>query len=151
MPVLEATTDLRCPPADAFEFLAHPANLLKVTPPELHAELIDAPERLSLGARITVQVRRFGIPQTMVSEVTAFAEGVLFTDEQRQGPFGKFAHAHRVEPTPTGCRITDRLEFEPPGGMLGLVLTAKALEAEMKKSFAYREQKFKELLDRAEA
>lgn len=146
MPVFEATTELPCPPRTAFEFLTHPANLPKVSPPELHVQVLDAPERLALGARFTVKARRFGIAQTMVSEITAFEEGVSFTDEQRQGPFGKFVHTHRVEEMPGGCRLTDRIEFKPPGGLLGLIATAGLIESELRKSFAYRTEKIREYL-----
>ena len=53
-----------------------------------YVPLVEGPEQLSLGSRITVQGRRWGIPQRIVSEVTAFEPNVRFVDEQRQGPRG---------------------------------------------------------------
>src|SRR5689334_23812999 len=98
MPVFESETLLACPPAAVFDFLARPANLVLVSPPELHLKLVDGPERLAPGARITVQGSKFGIPQKITIAITAFEEGVSFTDAQVQGPFAKFVHTHRVEP-----------------------------------------------------
>src|SRR5882724_7054859 len=61
MPVFEHVSTLDCPPARLFDFLARPANVVQVWPPELHPKVTDAPERFTLGSRFTVTVRRFGI------------------------------------------------------------------------------------------
>jgi ligand-binding SRPBCC domain-containing protein len=147
MPVFEHVTELRCPPGKVFAFLCRPANLLKVSPPGLHLRLIEAPEQVAVGSRVTVRGRRWGISQTITSEVTALEPGALMVDEQRQGPFARLVHTHRMEPTADGTRMTDRIEFDPPTGLLGLILTAARVEREMKESFAYRDGKFKELLE----
>jgi ligand-binding SRPBCC domain-containing protein len=146
MPVFEAVTLVPCPPRALFEFLARPANLPLVSPPELHLRLVDGPERLSLGSRITVQGSRFGIPQRITSEVTAFEEGVGFTDAQVAGPFGKFVHTHRVEPADGGSRMTDRFDFEAPGGLLGWYLTDARIRRDLGAVAAFRAARFPELL-----
>src|SRR2546421_8945534 len=109
MPVFEHVAGLACPPERLFDSLARPANLVQVWPPELHAKVTDASERFTLGSRFTVTVRRFGIPQSITSEITAFKEGVGFTDAQVKGPFGKFVQTHRVEPNGAGCTMFDRV------------------------------------------
>ena len=53
MPIFEAETLVTGPPDKVFDFLVRPANLLQVSPPELHLRLVEGPERLSLGARYT--------------------------------------------------------------------------------------------------
>jgi ligand-binding SRPBCC domain-containing protein len=146
MAVFENVTYLARPVEEVFDFLCNPANLIRVTPPELHMRLVDGPPRLELGSRITLQGRRWGIPQRIVSEVTALEPNVLLQDEQREGPFGKWVHTHRLEPAPEGTRMTDRIEFTAPGGLLGLVLTERRIEQDLEQVFAYRAQKFKEIL-----
>jgi ligand-binding SRPBCC domain-containing protein len=147
MPVFETETLLACPPAAVFDFLARPANLVLVSPPELHLKLVDAPERLALGARITVQGSKFGIPQKITNEITAFEEGVSFTDTQVQGPFARFVHTHRVEAVPGGTRMLDRIEYEAPGGLVGLLLTNDGIRKDLEALAAYRTRRFKELLE----
>jgi ligand-binding SRPBCC domain-containing protein len=147
MPVFEWETVLACPPGKVFDFLARPANLALVSPPELHLKLVDGPERLSLGARITARGSKLGIPQSITSEVTVFEEGVTFTDEQVRGPFGKFVHTHRVEPTPGGTRMSDRIEYEAPGGLIGLYLTETRIRKDLEALAAHRAKRFKELLE----
>src|SRR5262245_19310928 len=110
MPTFQAATTLACPPDRAWEFLCRPANLVLVSPPELNMQLIDGPERLQLGSRISVVGQRWGIQQRITSEVTAFQEMDFLIDEQKEGPFGKFSHLHKVEAVPEGTKMTDRID-----------------------------------------
>jgi ligand-binding SRPBCC domain-containing protein len=145
MPIFESSVLLPRPVAEVFDFFCCPANLVVVSPPELHLRLVDGPERLELGSRITVQGRRWGLSQRVVSEVTVFEPGVRVVDEQREGPFGRFIHEHRFEPEGTGTRVTDCIDFEPPSGLLGRLLTARTIERDLQKVFAYRQKKLAEL------
>lgn len=147
MPVFEAATLLACSPARVFEFLVRPANLVIVMPPELNLKLIDGPERLALGSTITVQGSRFGVPQKIASTVTAFEDGVSFTDAQVSGPFAKFEHTHRVEPDANGSRMLDRIEYEAPGGIVGLYLTNARIVRELASTMSFRTERFKALLE----
>jgi ligand-binding SRPBCC domain-containing protein len=146
MPLFEAITFLSQPITEVFSFLSLPANLIEVTPPEFNLRVVEAPERLHRGARVVVQARRWGFAQRLVSEITAFEPDRLLVDEQREGPFAKWIHAHLLEAVPGGTRMTDRIDFEAPGGMLGFLLTPQAITAELQEMFVYRERRFKELL-----
>jgi len=150
MPVFEHVTALACPPARLFDFLVRPANLVQVWPPELHAKVTEAPERFALASRFTVAIRRFGIPQSITSEITAFEEGVSFTDVQVKGPFAKLIHTHRVEPDGAGCKMLDRIEYEAPGGLLGLYLTNDRIREDLESSFRFRDERFRAILEREE-
>jgi ligand-binding SRPBCC domain-containing protein len=146
MPLFETATELSRPVADVFEFLCRPANLVTVSPPELNLTLIESPERLQLGSRIVLQVKAWGLSQRLTNEVTVYQPNVLFTDEQREGPFRRWRHTHQLLPVTGGTRMIDRIEFEAPGGLLGLVLSATRVQAELGKAFAIRSQKMAELL-----
>jgi ligand-binding SRPBCC domain-containing protein len=145
MPTFEATTTLACPPERVWEFLTCPGNLLEVSPPDLHLRLVEGPAVLSLGARISVQGRKWGVSQRITNEVTRFEPPLLLVDEQREGPFGKFVHTHRLEAVPNGTCMTDTIEYEAPAGLLGLVLTAGLIRADLEKMFAHREKRFREI------
>lgn len=147
MPVFTTQLHLICPPSKVFEFLAKPANLLLVSPPELHLKLIEAPERVILGSRIIIQGSKFGISQKIVSEVTAFDDGKSFTDSQISGPFGRFVHTHRVEPDGDGTRLIDEIDYASPGGLTGLLMTNDRIGRDLQAMAAYREEQFKKLLN----
>ncbi len=151
MPLFETTDKLTVPLDGAFDFFSRPANLLKISPPELHFQLVDGPEVLTLGSRFTLQGRRWGIVQRIVNEVIVWEPGSHFVDVQHAGPFKKWQHTHAFEALPDGgTRLIDRIEYETPGGMLGLVLTVKAVQRELERVFAYRSQQLSRLFQNGE-
>jgi ligand-binding SRPBCC domain-containing protein len=147
MPRFERTETYPAPPARAFALFRRPAERVRMTPPELRLELEDGPEELALGSRMTVRGRRWGVTQRMTTEVTALEDGVRIVEEQRQGPFRSWKHTQRFDATPDGgVRITDEIDFEPPGGVLGRLATAEAIRAELEAAFAYRARRLTRLL-----
>jgi ligand-binding SRPBCC domain-containing protein len=146
MPHFESVIHLLRPVPEVFEFFCRPTNLLQVTSPDLNLRLVEGPERLQLGSRLTLEARRWGIPQRIITEVTVFEPDVRIVDEQRQGPFRKWVHSHRFEALGAGTKVTEHIDFEPPGGMLGLMVTAAVIERGLRQVFAYRDQKLAELL-----
>lgn len=135
----EYMTVVAAPPQRVFDFLADVWNLPTVSP---EMQVIAAPPRLALGSRFTTQVRKFGLRRTVTSEVTAFDEGVSFTDVQVRGPFRRLEHTHVVEPAEGGTRMKDRIRFEPPGRLLGWVMTERRLMRIFQEAFRRRERSF---------
>jgi ligand-binding SRPBCC domain-containing protein len=137
---------LPCSVADVFDFLARPTNLLKLAPPEMRLQLVEGPVRLALGARMHWKARRLGVSHMLVNEVTAFEENARIDEEQRQGPFRKWTFSHCFQACGDGTRLTEEVVYEPPGGMLGLLVGAATIRMELEKLFAYRAQRLGELL-----
>ncbi|MBY0522967.1 MAG: SRPBCC family protein [Gemmataceae bacterium] len=146
MPHFESSLVVARTLTDVFEFFRQPANLVRVSPPELHMKLVEGPERIELGSRVIIQARRWGVVQRVVSEITSFESDVAFIDEQREGPLKRWKHTHRFETAGTGTRVIDAIDFEPPGGMLGLVVTAAFVERDLKWIFEHRTRVLGELL-----
>ncbi len=149
MPVFDDTIDLPRPVAEVFAFFADPRNLERLSPPDLHLRVVEGPERLSRGARVVVAGRRWGIPQRVVSEVTSYEPERSFTDTQVQGPFLRWVRTHRFEEVPGGTRVSDHIDYEPPGGVLGLVLTPALVEQDLRRAYAYRAARLRELFGAA--
>jgi ligand-binding SRPBCC domain-containing protein len=148
MPRFETVENLTAPLSRVFDFFSRPVNLIEISPPELHFQLESGPEQLQLGARFTLRGRRWGLSQRMVSEVTVWEPEERFVDEQREGPFKQWVHTHCFEALPDGgTRLTDRIDYETPGGLLGFILTTAAVERELKWIFAYRCEKLTGLLN----
>jgi ligand-binding SRPBCC domain-containing protein len=146
MPVFESVQAFPKPAAAIFDFFRQTANLIRVSPPELHMTLAEGPALIELGSRIVLQARRWGIPQRMVSQITAYQANVSFEDTQVQGPFKRWVHTHLLEEVTGGTRVVDRVVYDPPGGLLGLVMTAGAIERELSWVFDYRRKVLAELL-----
>src|SRR5437764_4297767 len=97
MPVFERTLVLPRQPAEVFDRLIQPAWVIQAMPPELSLRLIEGPERLSLGARVVVSGRRWGLPHRVTTEVTTFEPGRLLVEEQKQGPLRRWQMTQRFE------------------------------------------------------
>jgi ligand-binding SRPBCC domain-containing protein len=146
MPKFEHTESHAAPPARAFDLFRRTAERVRLAPPELHLHLVEGPDVLQLGSRLTLRGRRWGLTQRMVNEITAFEDGVLIVEEQRQGPFRTWKHTQRFTPIMDGVRIADVIEYEPPGGVLGRLATAEAIGRELERIYSYRQEKLTELL-----
>jgi ligand-binding SRPBCC domain-containing protein len=57
-------------------------------------------------------------------------------------------YAHRFEALEGGAtQLTDRLDYDPPGGMLGLMLTAWRIEQEMETAIIWRNARIREMTE----
>jgi ligand-binding SRPBCC domain-containing protein len=149
MPRFVTHVDLPAPVQHVFDFFRHPTNILRVSPPRLQMQLESAPETLDLGSRLTLVSRRWGLRYRAVTEVIVHEPGVSFVEEQKEGAFRKWVHTHRFEATTAAAtRVKDEIDYEPPGGMLGLLLTPAAVERELADFFCYRNERLAEILER---
>ena len=146
VPVFEASAEFGCAPAVLYDFLIRPANSIRVTPPDLQTQLVEGPELVELGSRITVEARRLGMRQVLTVVVVVLEPDRLLADEQIQGPFRSYRHERRLEVLPGGTMLTERIDYQPPGGMLGLLLTASRIQEYLADMHEYRIKAMRELL-----
>ena len=141
MPRFETSECYAATPARAFALFRQPAERVLLAPPDLRLRLVEGPAELGPGSRLTVSGRRWGVTQRMTTEITAFEDGALIVEEQRQGPFRSWKQTQRFEPADGGVRITDVVEYDPPGGMLGRLATTEAVGRELERAFAHRRER----------
>ena len=147
MPVFETSITLDCPIEQVFEFLLHPANVALIAPPDLGLAFTDAPEVLKLGSRFEFKVQAFGQIQTMIHEITRFEPGKLVTETQVKGLLGHWIHDHKFESLDDGQTVVvDCIDFSPPPGMLGLLVTANKILDQLDDGYYYRHRQLQKLL-----
>jgi ligand-binding SRPBCC domain-containing protein len=145
MPIFETSECYPTPPARAFDLFRRPVERIRLAPQELKLQLVGGPAELSLGSRLTVRGRRWGMTQWMTTEITAFEEGALIVEEQQQGPFRSWRHTQRFLPAADGgVEIADVVEYDPPGGVLGRLATADVIRQELERAFAFRRERLAE-------
>lgn len=76
---------------------------------------------IGLGESVTWRARHLGVVWRMTSRITALEAPHRFVDEQVRGPFNRFRHEHRFEPSARGTRMVDTIEFRAPFGPLGQI------------------------------
>jgi ligand-binding SRPBCC domain-containing protein len=83
---------------------------------------------LGLGDEVTFAGRHFRMPWRLVARVTEYHRPCRFVDEQVRGPFRRMRHEHLFEAVGVGTtRMTDRLTFEAPLGVVGAVVSRAVL------------------------
>jgi ligand-binding SRPBCC domain-containing protein len=147
MPTFVVSQRFPFPRVAVFDFFRRPANLVAVAPPELRLRLAEAPDALELGSRMTVKSRRYGLATEVVTEVVELLAPERIVEEQRRGPFRLWRHERvfvAIEEALTD--VSEHIEYEPPGGLLGLALTARSIAADLEEAYRWREGKVLELL-----
>ena len=51
---------------------------------------------------------------------------------------GSWEHEHLFEAIANGTRVTDRITFLPPGGMLGLLISERKIREALDEGFGHR-------------
>lgn len=152
MPLWTCTDVLPQPVAVVFAFLQRPANRVRLAPPHWSLQLVSGPDRLGHGSRMVLRGRRHGISHTTELEVTAFEQDRWMEAEQRRGPFRRWKQTFTFEAAPEGgTRLTEQIDWEKPGGMLGLLVSIAMIEDELRELEAHRRPLLVRLLAEEEA
>ena len=138
MPSIFFVERYNLPPAVVFAFFRSPANVVAVAPAELALHLIEGPDLPSVGERFAVETRRFGLARRIDTEVVTSEEASRIVERQAQGPFRAWVLERRFVEIDGGTELTETIAYEPPGGMLGLMLTPAAVEGELRRAYQGR-------------
>ena len=123
-----------------WEFIAHPANLNKITPPELDFTILsDVPELMQDGLliRYDVELPLLGHSK-WVTEIKHVIPGQEFVDEQRIGPYKFWYHHHKIEETSDGTKMIDHVSYLPPFGIIGKAANTLFIKNKLSDIFEYR-------------
>ena len=63
------------------------------------------------------------------------------------GPFGAWSHTHSFAAEADGTRVNDRVEYEPPFGLIGKLIDPIVVRPSLAFLFNYRAKKTRELLE----
>jgi ligand-binding SRPBCC domain-containing protein len=100
--------------------------------------LVEGPDEVTPGVRFTLEVRRWGLAQRIVTEVAELDEPVRIVERQHQGPFRHWRLQRVLEDVDGDTELVETIDYETPGGLLGLVLTATAVERELAQAYLGR-------------
>lgn len=133
----------------AWSFLQNPANLDRITPPDLKFAIVtDVPDIMDNGLIIEYRIT---IPligsHTWVTEIKHIREGCSFVDEQRLGPYRFWYHYHEIRQEEDGVLLIDRVYYRPPLGILGRLLHRLYIRRTLERIFDYRKERLALFLD----
>ena len=142
------------PRAQVFAFFADPQNLPRVHPPSMRFEWLGPPpDRLTASALIDFRISALGTRTRWRLFVREFDPPFRFVDVQIWGPFARWEHRHRFAEgreaegaDAVGTWVEDRVTYRLPAGPLGRVAHALVVERQIRRLFAHRERRLRELL-----
>lgn len=139
MATFEISVQLASPVREVFEFFLNPHNRSLVSPPGVGLKIVESPNPLALGDKLEFKVQGMGMVQHMIHEIVQLEADALMAERQIKGPLKSFSHRHRfVSNGPGLMTLEDVLEFEPPGGILGLLATEDKILDNFEDGFFYR-------------
>lgn len=147
MPEAVCSTSLKCPASTLRDYLGQTSNLKHITDPDMHLRIVQADEIIKEGSEIEFQVSTYGIKQSMKHRYTSVTES-LIQSEQIEGPTRNWIHQVIIEETgDSTCKLTDRIEFEPPGGMMGFVMTEAKIRESILEGMEFRYEALADILE----
>lgn len=140
---------LAIPPQAVWDYYVNLDHLLHITLPRMHLSVLRADTPLRIGSRVLFCVKRGPVPIHWESQITLFEPPHRFADAQIHGPFRAWIHTHEFLSLEEGraTLVRDSLEWELPGGLLGLLTATARIDEELRDLFAYREKKVREILE----
>jgi ligand-binding SRPBCC domain-containing protein len=98
------------------------------------------------GAQLDFQVITFGQIVRSVHEIEEFERPHRMVERQISGPMKLWLHRHEYQSTPEGVLKRDIVEFQLPGGLLGMLLSDAKVCNHLEDGFYYREQRLNDLI-----
>jgi ligand-binding SRPBCC domain-containing protein len=146
MPVFESRTELACAPETLFDFITRPANMKAIAPSDVDLVFVEAPEVIALGSKLVFKVQGFGVVQQLEHEIVEFTQLRSFREKMIKGPLPLWQHDYILETDSNGVTLLNRIEFEPPGGLLGMIVTPQRMLDQLESGYAHRSEALKKAL-----
>ncbi|MBM6616515.1 SRPBCC family protein [Bacillus suaedaesalsae] len=102
---------------------------------------------LEKGDIVTFEAVHFGVRQRLTAKVTQMERPYSFTDEMLKGAFKSLFHTHEFKEVREGTLMIDKLVFESPLGVLGIIANNLFLERYMERFIATRARELKKIAE----
>ena len=132
-------------------YFCDPKNLNKITPSDMNFEIVQGGDAAMYEGQIIEYRVEFirGLRSLWLTEIAHVREREYFVDEQRVGPYRFWYHEHIFEVVPNGTKMTDRVTYAIPFGILGDVVNTVWISRRLKNIFDFRKRKIAELFGEA--
>lgn len=136
---------IQAPVEEVFAFHERPDALELLTPAFPPVRVVNKSGGIERGARVELRVGPF----RWLALHTEYEKNRLFEDEQVEGPMALWVHRHQFAAEgPRQCRLTDRVEYQLPGGKLVNALFGWSAKPGLAQMFAHRHKVTKRLCER---
>ena len=139
MSTFEHTSLIDGTPGEVWAWHRAPGALERLVPPWERVEVLSRLGGIEDGGRLEVRVGRAPFSWRMTVRHRDAIPGRAFTDEQVEGPFGRWEHRHLMEAAGPGrVQLTDRVEYEARLGPVGTLSDSLLIHRRLERGFRYR-------------
>ncbi|MCA8991543.1 MAG: hypothetical protein KDA88_06170 [Planctomycetaceae bacterium] len=138
---------LKCSPSSVFDFLLRPENIRRISDPGMGLKFTSAPDVLSAGSQVQFEIVSFNQVHRITHEIETVRPFELLVERQVKGTMGAWLHTHRYEETENGVLIVDEIDFELPGGILGMLLSEDSILDQLEDGFEFRAQQLERFVE----
>ncbi|MCA9086537.1 MAG: hypothetical protein KDA81_20915 [Planctomycetaceae bacterium] len=140
-----SSATIPCSPPSLRSVLGDPRQLPEISDPDLELEVLSAPEQVTEDTVIEFRISAHGFRQRMQHRYVEVSEFQIVA-EQIEGPTRAWIHRQTIVANDDGtCTLTDHVQFEPPGGMMGFVLTADRIRESLEEGMAFRYEALRQI------
>lgn len=134
-------------PEQVFSFHESPGAFARLTPPWEKVTVIEGGESLRPGSRVVLETRLGPWHLRWVAEHTEYEPGRMFADRQVSGPFAHWYHRHEFLNNGGVTLLRDEVDYDPPLGMLGRILSGGFLRRKLERLFDFRHEVTKRIVE----
>ena len=150
----ERSIEIACPVERLFAFHLDTRNAAAISPPSQRVVRVDGTFPVQAGDVVGLEVRpallgrALPVPQRWRVRIAEVRAPELVVDELVRGPFARFHHEHRFAAMGSGrSRLTDRIDYALPLGALGRLADRVLVGRLLARTFAYRQEATRRLLE----
>jgi len=145
VPIFAKSVLIDAPVETVFAFHEREDAISILSPAFPAIQMIGMTAGIRSGSRVELRVGPF----SWIALHTEYEKDRLFVDEQIKGPFAKWIHRHEFEDAAGKTRLTDRIEFQLPGGALINVLFGWVVNLGLRPMFKHRHRVTKQVCEKS--
>lgn len=137
--VFEHSSTIPRPVAEVYQWHTRPGAFERLTPPWENARLASQNGDFANGSRFAIELKFGPMTKTWIAQLQNLEHNKQFVDVQLSGPFAFWEHRHLFAPAAEGgTEYTDRVEYAPPYGVFGQIVSPWIVKGKLERMFRYR-------------
>ena len=121
---------------------------MRLTPPWEKVTVEQGGTSIQAGSRVVLVTKLGPFPLRWVAEHTEYNPPHSFADRQVSGPFARWEHRHEfLDDGQGGTILRDVVDYDPPLGALGRIMTGEFVRSKLAKMFDYRHEATRRIVE----